>query len=329
MSRLAPILQGFFTTKLVAQRHASPHTISSYRDTWRLLLTFTQQVTGTAPWKLDLSQLDHGVITAFLHYLQVDRENSASTRNARLAAIHSMFRYAALHAPDDAATIQRVLAIQGCSTTRTDINWLNDTEADALLAACDRSTWIGRRDHAIILTDLRTGLRVSELTHLTCDDVRLDTGPHVHCVGKGRKERCTPLDKRTVTVLRDWLTERAGQPTEPLFPTRRGQQMTRDAVQARLTKYQPIAAQTCPSLAAKKLAPHVLRHTTAMTLKRAGVDISVIALWLGHEDINSTQIYIHADLELKERALARTTPPDTPPGRYKAPDQLLAYLESL
>jgi site-specific recombinase XerD len=197
------------------------------------------------------------------------------------------------------------------------------------VAACDRSTWIGRRDHAIILTDLRTGLRISELTHLTCDDVRLDAGAHVHCLGKGRKERCTPLDKPTVTVLRDWLTERAGQPPDPLFPTRRGRWMSRDAVQARLIKYQPIAAQTCPSLATKKLAPHVLRHTTAMALKSAGVDISVIALWLGHEDINSTQIYIHADLEMKERALARTTPPDIPPGRYKAPDQLLAYLESL
>ena len=329
MTRLAPILQGYFTTNLVTQRHASPHTISSYRDTWRLLLTFAQQGTGTPPWELDLSQLDHSMITAFLHHLQVDRGNSPTTRNARLAAIHSTFRYASLHAPDNAATIQRVLAIQGCSTTRTDINWLTDTEADALLAACDRSTWIGRRDHAIILTDLRTGLRISELTHLTCDDVRLDTGPHIHCIGKGRKERRTPLDKPTVTVLRDWLTERAGRPADPLFPTRRGLQMTRDAVQARLTKYQPIAAQSCPSLARKKLAPHVLRHTTAMTLKRAGVDISVIALWLGHEDINSTQIYIHADLDLKERALARTTPPDVRPGRYKASDQLLAYLESL
>lgn len=329
MSRLAPILQGFFTTKLITQRHASPHTISAYRDTWRLLLTFAEQATGAAPWKLDLGQLDHGVITAFMHYLEVDRRNSPRTRNARLAAIHSLFRYAALHAPDDAATIQRVLAIQGCSTTRTDINWLTDAEADALLAACDRTTWIGRRDHVLILTDLRTGLRISELTHLTCDDVRLDAGAHVRCRGKGRKERCTPLDKSTVMVLRDWLTERSGQPSDPLFPTRRGERMSRDAFQARLTKYQLIATKTCPSLATKKLAPHVLRHTTAMALKRAGVDISVIALWLGHEDIDSTQIYIHADLELKERALARITRPDVPPGRYKAPDQLLAYLENL
>jgi integrase/recombinase XerD len=329
MSRLAPILQGFFTTKLITQRHASANTIGSYRDTWRLVLTFAQQSTGTPPWKLDLDQLDHDVITAFLHYLEVDRHNGPSTRNARLAAIHSMFRYAALHAPDNAATIQRVLAIQGCSTTRTDIDWLTDAEADALLAACDRTTWIGRRDHATILTGLRTGLRVSELTYLTCADVHLDTGAHVHCLGKGRKERCTPLDKPTVAALRDWLTERSGQPTDPAFPTRRGRCMTRDAFHARLNKYQPIAAETCPSLAGKKLAPHVLRHSCAMALKRAGVDISVIALWLGHEDIRSTQIYVHADLELKERALARTRPSDVPPGRYKASDQLLAYLESL
>lgn len=329
MSRLAPVLQGFFTGKLTTQKHASPHTISAYRDTWRLLLTFAQQATGTPPWKMNLSQLDHDLVTAFLQYLETERNNSLRTRNARLAAIHSMFRYAALRAPEDAAEIQRVLAIEGGQSARTDISWLTDAEAGALLAACDRATWIGRRDHAMILTSLRTGLRVSELTHLTCDDVRLGTGAHVHCLGKGRKERCTPLDKPTAAVLRDWLAERSGQPADPLFPARRGGVMSRDAVQARLTKYKPSAAETCPSLASKKLAPHVLRHTAAMALRRSGVDTSVIALWLGHEDSRSTQVYIHADLEMKERALARTTPPDVPPGRYKAPDRLLAYLESL
>ena len=329
MSRLAPVLQGFFTDKLITQKHASPHTISAYRDTWRLLLTFAQQATGTPPWKMNLGQLDHDLVTAFLQYLETERNNSLRTRNARLAAIHSMFRYAALRAPEDAAEIQRVLAIEGSQSARTDISWLTDAEAGALLAACDRATWIGRRDHAMILTSLRTGLRVSELTYLTCDDVRLGTGAHVHCVGKGRKERCTPLDKPTAAVLRDWLAERSGQPTDPLFPARRGGVMSRDAVQARLTKYKPSAAEACPSLATKKLAPHILRHTAAMALRRAGVDTSVIALWLGHEDSRSTQVYIHADLEMKERALARTTPPDVPPGRYKAPDRLLAYLESL
>jgi site-specific recombinase XerD len=329
MSRLAPVLQGFFTDKLTTQKHASPHTVSSYRDTWRLLLAFAWQATGTPPWKMNLGQLDHDLVTAFLQYLETSRNNSLRTRNARLAAIHSMFRYAALRAPEDAAEIQRILAIEGSQATRTDISWLTDAEADALLAACDRATWIGRRDHAMILTGLRTGLRVSELTHLTCDDVRLGTGAHVHCLGKGRKERSTPLDKPTAAVLRDWLAERSGQPTDPLFPARRGGVMSRDAFQARLTRYKPAAAETCPSLASKQLAPHVLRHSAAMTLRRAGVDTSVIALWLGHEDSRSTQVYIHADLEMKERALARTTPPDVPSGRYKAPDRLLAYLESL
>ncbi len=282
MTALAPILQSFFTTKLITQKHASPNTISSYRDTWRLLLGYAQTATGTPPWRLDLGQLDHNLITGFLHHLEAERKNSASTRNARLAAIHSMFGYAALHAPEDAATIQRVLAIGGCTTTRTDISWLTDAEAGALLAACDRTTWIGRRDHAMILTGLRTGLRVSELTNLTRADVQLDAGAHVRCTGKGRKERCTPLDKPAVTVLRDWLTERAGQPADVLFPARRGTAMSRDTFQARLTKYKTIAAETCPSLAARKLAPHVLRHSTAMALRRAGVDISVIALWLGH-----------------------------------------------
>jgi len=329
MSRLAPVLQGFFTDKLTAQKHASPHTVSAYRDTWRLLLTFAQQATGTPPWKMNLSQLDHDLVTGFLRYLETERNNSLRTRNARLAAIHSMFRYAALRAPEDAAEIQRVLAIDGSRATRTDISWLTDAEADALLATCDRATWIGRRDHAMILTALRTGLRISELAHLTCDDVRLGAGAHVHCVGKGRKERCTPLDKPTAAVLRDWLAERSGQPGDPLFPARRGGVMSRDAFQARLNRYKPAAVQACPSLAPKQLAPHVLRHSAAMALRRAGVDISVIALWLGHEDTRATQVYIHADLEMKERALARTTPPDVPPGRYKAPDPLLAYLESL
>jgi len=329
MSRLAPVLQGFFTDKLLTQKHASPHTVAAYRDTFRLLLTFAQQATGTPPWKMTLGQLDHDLVTGFLRYLETGRGNSLRTRNARLAAIHSMFRYAALRAPEDAAVVQRVLAIEGSQSPRTDISWLADAEADALLSACDRATWIGRRDHAMIITALRTGLRVSELTHLTCDDVRLGTGAHVHCTGKGRKERCTPLDKPTAAVLRDWLAERSCQPDDPLFPGRRGGIMSRDAFQARLTKYKPAAAQACPSLASKQLAPHVLRHSAAMALRRAGVDVSVIALWLGHEDPRATQVYIHADLEMKERALARTTPPDVPPGRYKAPDQLLAYLESL
>ena len=331
MTKLAPVLQGFFADKLITQKQASPHTIGAYRDAWRLLLTYAQQVTATPPWQLDLAQLDHDLITGFLRHLDADRGNTARTRNARLAAIHSLFRYAALRAPDDAATIQRVLAIQGSRITRTDICWLTGPEADALLAAPDRATWIGRRDHAMIRTLLETGLRVSELTGLARDDVRLTTGPraHVHCTGKGRKERCTPISKPAIAVLREWLTERAAIPGDSLFPTRAGTPMSRDAVQARLAKYRDIATQACPSLAGRKLTAHVLRHSRAMSLKHAGADRTVLALWLGHEDIAYTEVYIHADLELKERALARTKPPDAPEGRYQPPDPLLAYLESL
>jgi integrase/recombinase XerD len=329
VTKLAPILQSFFADKLITQKRASPHTVGAYRDAWRLLLTYAQEVTSIPPWQLDLGQLDHDLITGFLRHLETDRGNTARTRNARLAAIHSLFKHAALRAPEDAATIQRVLAIEGSRTTRTDICWLTEPEADTLLAAPDRATWIGRRDYAMIRTLLDTGLRVSELTGLTCDDVQLGTGPHVHCTGKGRKERCTPLSKPAVTMLRDWLAERSAVPGRSLFPTRAGTALSRDAVQARLTKYLGIAAQACPSLAGKKLTAHVLRHSRAMSLKRAGADRTVIALWLGHEDIAYTEVYIHADLELKERALARTKPPDAPEGRYQPPDPLLAYLESL
>jgi integrase/recombinase XerD len=329
MTDLAPILQGFFLDKMITQKHASQHTIRSYRDTFRLFLSFAQQATGTPPWRLDVGQLDAALITSFLRSLEADRGNSPRTRNARLAAIRSLFRYAALRAPDNAATIQRVLAIEASRASTTVICWLTDTESAALLAIPDRSTWTGRRDYALLLVALRTGLRVSELTGLTRRDIHLGTGAHVRCVGKGRKERCTPIDAQTIAALHDWLPDHPGQDDDPFFVTRRGTPMSRDAVQARIAKYQKIAAQDCPSLAGKHLTPHTLRHSTAMHLRHAGVDNAVIALWLGHEDIRSTQIYTHADLELKEKALDRTTPPDVPPGRYHPADQLLAFLESL
>ena len=329
MSDLASILQSFFTDRMITQKHASPHTIRSYRDTFRLLLTFAWQATGTPPWKLDVGQLDASLITSFLRWLETDRGSSPRTRNARLSAIRSLFRYASLRAPDNAATIQRVLAIEASRTDTTVIDWLTDTESDALLAVADRSTWIGRRDYALVLTALRTGLRVSELTQLTRRDLHLGTGAHVRCTGKGRKERCTPLHGQTTAALRAWLAEHPGQADSPLFTTRRGTRMSRDAVHARITRYQQTAAESCPSLAGKNLTPHTLRHSTAMHLRHSGVDNAVIALWLGHQDIRSTQIYTHADLKLKEKALDRTTPPDVPPGRYQPSDQLLAFLESL
>jgi len=331
MSDLAPILQSFFTDRMTTQKHASQHTIRSYRDTFRLLLTFAQQTIGTPPWKLDIGQLDAALITSFLRWLETDRTNSPRTRNTRLAAIRSLFRYAALRAPDNAATIQRVLAIEASRVDTTVVAWLTDTESDALLAVPDRSTWIGHRDYALLVTALRTGLRVSELTQLVRRDLHLGTGAHVRCTGKGRKERCTPIDAHTIAALREWLAEHPGQgrDDEPLFTTRQGTPMSRDAVHARITKYQKTAARSCPSLADKNLTPHTLRHSTAMHLRHAGVDNAVIALWLGHHDIRSTQIYTHADLKLKEQALDRTTPPDIPPGRYQPSDQLLAFLEAL
>jgi len=329
MSVLAPTLQAYFTHRLIGQRQASPHTIAAYRDTLRLLLCFAAQRTGKQPSALDIDDLDAPLIGAFLDHLERERGNAARTRNARLAAIRSLFRYAALRHPEHAATITRVLAIPPKRFERALITFMTEPEIDALLAAPDRSTWTGRRDHAMLLLATQTGLRASELIGLACGDVHLGAGAHVSCQGKGRKQRVTPLTKQTVAVLRTWLAERAGPPDEPLFPTRTGRLLSRDAIEHRLVAHAATAAAVCPSLQAKKITPHVLRHTAAMRLLRAGIDTSVIALWLGHESVETTQIYLHADLTLKERALARTTPPASPPGRYRPPDTLLAFLEAL
>jgi integrase/recombinase XerD len=329
MTPLAPTLQSFFTERLLEQLQASPHTIASYRDTLRLLLTYVYDHTGKPPSRLDFDDLDASIIGAFLEHLENDRGNCAATRNNRLAGIHSLFRYAALKAPEHAALIQRVLAIPGKRTDTTIVSFLTRHEIDALLASPDRATWLGRRDHALLLLTLQTGLRVSELTALRCQDVELGTGAHLHCHGKRRKQRCTPLTAQTVATLRSWMRELDGQPTGPLFPSRRGTPLSRDAVARLVAKHAAVARERCPSLQAKHVTPHVLRHTNAMALLEAGVDTTVIALWLGHESIETTQKYLHADLALKERALARTTPPDTRPGRYQAPDALLAFLERL
>lgn len=329
MTALAPTLQAFFTDRLIRQRDASQHTIAAYRDTLRLLLVFTQQQTGTPPSSLDIADLDAPLIACFLDHLEHDRGNNVRTRNARLAAIHSLFHFAALRHPEHAAGIQRVLAIPPKRFDRAIVTFLAETEVDALLAATDRGTWTGRRDHAMLMLAAQTGLRASELTGLTCGDLHLGTGAHVSCHGKGRKDRITPLTKATVKVLRVWLTERAGHGTEPLFPARRGTPLSRDALERRLARYVTRATPGCPALAAKKITPHVLRHTAAMRLLQAGVDTTVIALWLGHEDTSTTQIYLNADLELKQRALDRTASPNSPPGRYQPPDDVLAFLEGL
>ena len=329
MTALAPTLQAFFTDRLTRQKNASPHTIAAYRDTLRLLLRFAERRTGTAPSKLRVEDLDAPLVAAFLDHLEHDRGNSARSRNARLAAIHSLFSFAALQHPEHAETIARVLAIPPKRFTKAVVSYLTDAEAEALLAAPDTSRWIGRRDHALLAVVLQTGLRVSELTGLRCQDISLDPGAHLRCTGKGRKQRCTPLTSHTVTILRAWLAERRGQPDDPLFPTSRAHALSRDTVALLVTRHAATASRSCPSLQAKTITPHTLRHTAAMRLLHAGVDTSVIALWLGHEKADTVQIYLHADLSLKERALARTTPPGTAPGRYRPPDDLLAFLEAL
>jgi site-specific recombinase XerD len=329
MTALAPTLQAFFTHRLAAQKNASPHTVTAYRDTLRLLLLFITEQVGTSPAQLQIQDVDAPLVGAFLDHLEHQRGNSVRSRNTRLAAIHSLFRFAALRHPEHAALIARVLAIPPKRCDRAVVSFLADEEIDALLAAPDTSRWIGRRDHALLLTAVQTGLRVSELTGLRCRDVHPGPGAHVRCLGKGRKQRCTPLTSQTVAVLRAWLGERQGRPEDPLFPTSRGRPLSRDAVAWLLAKHARTAQARCPSIGTKTITPHVLRHSAAMRLLHAGVDTSVIALWLGHEKTDTVQIYLHADLSLKERALARTAPLDTTPGRYHPADALLAFLEAL
>src|SRR6476620_10356174 len=293
MTALAPTLQAFFTDRLARQRHASD------------------------------------LIAAFPDHLEHDRHNSVRTRNARLSAIHSLFRFAASRHPEHAATIGRVLAMPSKRFERALITHLTPGEVDALLAAPDPTTWTGRRDRALILLLAQTGLRVSEVIALHRNDIHLGAGAHVACHGKGRKDRITPLTKPTVEALHCWLAESQGTPTDPVVPTRTGRSLSRDAVERRLTRHQATAARTCPSLNGKHITAHVLRHTCAMRLLEAGVDTTVIALWLGHERIDTTAIYLHAHLDIKEKALARTTPPNIKTGRYHPPDALLAFLEGL
>jgi integrase/recombinase XerD len=329
MTALAPTLQAFFTERLLAQRHASRHTITSYRDTMRLLLVFAQHRLRVPAAELDLAAMDAEVVAAFLDHLEHERNNTVGTRNARLAAIHSLYLFASLRHPEHPALIARVLAIPPKRHDRPVITHLTDTEVDALLAAPDLTTWIGRRDRTMLQLAIETGLRVSELTGLTIGDTQLGTPPHVACHGKGRKDRVTPLTTTTASALRGWLNERGGLSADPLFPTSRGRPLTRDAVARRLANHSSTAASACPTLRRKTITPHVLRHTAAMRLLNAGVDTVVIALWLGHEQVETTQIYLQADLAIKERALARTAPTTSRPGRYKPPDKLIAFLEAL
>lgn len=332
MTALAPLLQAFFTDRLGTQRHASPNTVAAYRDTFKLLLTYVQEQTGKVPAALDIGDLDAACIGEFLTHLEHDRGNSARTRNARLAAIHSLFSYAALRHPEHADTIARVLAIPAARIRRNLLTWLTDTEATALLDACAPNTRTGRRDHAMFALAIQTGLRVSELIGLTIGDIRTGVGAHVHCVGKGRKERATPLLPGTAAVMNAWITERAAtSSTDPLFTTTTGKRLSRDAIEARLRVTTAKATASCLSLKGKNVTAHTLRHTAATRLLHAGVDATVIALWLGHEQVATTSIYIHADMTIKQQAIAKTTPPSTsaPPTRYLPEDAIMTFLNRL
>jgi integrase/recombinase XerD len=329
MSLIAPTVEAFFAERLITQRNASPRTIVAYRDTLRLLLRFAQHHTGKQPCHLEFADLDAPLIAAFLNHLEHERGNSVPTRNARLAAIHSLYRYAALRHPEHMATIARVIEIPAKRHKRTTISYLEENEIKALLRAPDRSTWLGRRDHALLLTAIQTGLRVSELASLRVGDMSLGTGAHCRVIGKGRKERCATLTAETVAVLRTWLDERRGRPEEPLFPSRRRGRLTPKAISWLLDKHVTTAARSCRSLQSKRVTPHVLRHTNAMLLRARDIDIFTIALWLGHESTKSTEVYLHADNKLKQRAIERTAPSGTPPGRYKPPDTLVAFLDGL
>ncbi len=325
----AALLQRFFTQRLMQQRQASSHTISSYRDTFRLLLQFILKRLHKTPSRVAFEDIDAPLISEFLDDLQKGRGITARSRNIRLAAIRSFFKFAAFELPTQSGQIQRVLAIPGKRYIREQVGFLMRAEVDALLAAPNRNTWCGRRDHALLLLTVQTGARLSEITNLKRQDVSLGAGAHIQVVGKGRKQRCTPLTKQTVAVLKPWLQEPVRGNSEMLFPNARGGKLSADGVQYILAKHMAVACQTCPSLTRKRVTPHVLRHTAAMELLQAGVDTTVIALWLGHESAETTQIYLNTNLVLKEKILAKTTPHEGRPGSYRPNDQLLAFLNAL
>ena len=326
---LPALIQQFFTDRLCTQMEASPNTIAGYRDTFRLLLRFVSEQTGRAPTKLKIEDIDSALVGDFLDHVETLRRNSARSRNTRLAAIRSFFRFVAMCEPAYMLHCQRILAMPSKRYVRRTVDFLERVEMDALLAAPDRSTWVGRRDHVILTVALQTGLRASELISLRRCDIVSGTGAHIRCEGKGRKQRSTPLRQETLKVLKVWLRERGGTDGDPLFPTIRGAKLSRDALELMVRRHTLSASRSCPSLVGKRVSPHVLRHSTAMELLHHGVDQSVIALWLGHESVETTQIYMHADLRLKEKALARIAAPASLPGRYRPDDTLLDFLEAL
>lgn len=329
MNALAVQLQTYFTVFAHNQRDLSPNTIAAYRDTWRMLLTYLAATTNTRVERIDFDDIHAEAVTAFLDHLERDRGNSVATRNARLCAIRAVLAHAVIDHIDHAATISRVLAIPPKRHPKPMLEFLTPAESDALIAAPDRSRWTGRRDHALLVLAIQTGLRISELCCLNCTDIHLDTGPNVTCTGKGRRTRATPLTSTTVAVMTNYLTERRTRPGNALFCGPHGQQLSRDALEHRLAVHVAVAAAACPSLADKHITMHTLRHTTAMNLLAEGVDIAVIALWLGHQKTQSTDTYLHADMTIKQAAIDRTRPPNTEPGTYRPEPDILAWLATL
>jgi integrase/recombinase XerD len=322
-------VQRFFTERLATQLRASHNTVASYRDTFRLLLKYTSDCLGRSPIDLQVADISADLVGRFLSFLETARGNSARSRNVRLAAIRSFFKYVAINEPQLLYHCQRIIAIPSKRYEKRTIDYLNQDEIEALIAAPDISTWIGLRDYTLLLLAVQTGLRVSELISLTCEDVVLGTGAHIRCMGKGRKERATPLRKDCKAALRTWLAECSRDQSNPLFFSNRGLRLSRDTVERIVRKYVNLASSECPTLKGKRVSPHVLRHTAAMQLLQNGVDQTVIALWLGHESAETTQIYIHANLKIKEKAMAKTKPLAAPSGRYRPSDELMAFLEAL
>ncbi|MDQ3528164.1 MAG: site-specific integrase [Actinomycetota bacterium] len=329
MTLLGPSLQFYFTDHAHTQKGLSPNTIASYRDTWRLLIKYLTATTGVAADKIDLSMLDASAITAFLDHLQEVRGNSGVTRNARLTAIRAVMAVALPDHPEHADTIGRVLALPTRRRAPRTVQFLTVEETEALLDAPDAGTWTGRRDRALLTLAAQTGLRISEITTLTASDIHTGTGPHVTCTGKGRRYRATPLTAATLAVLAPYLDERGTRPGVALFPGPRGQHLSRDALERRLAVHLATAIEQCPSLRAKHVTMHTLRHTAAMRLLQAGVDVAVIALWLGHQNTVSTDVYLHADMTIKQTAIDRTRGPQVAPGTYSPPADVLAFLDSL
>ncbi len=328
-STFAALLQSFFTDRLLRQMRASPHTVASYRDTFRLLLRYATERLKKTPSALTLEDLDVSLVVDFLDRLEADRKNATRTRNNRLAALRSFFRHVAMNEPAHALRCQRILAIPQKRAQKKTIEFLKREEIEALVAAPDLATWIGRRDRTLLLVFAQTGLRVSELTSLRRDSVVLGTGAHVRCEGKGRKRRCTPLRQDAVAALEAWFDGQCSCPEAPLFPSSCGGRLSTDAVGRLVAKHAKAAGSRCPSIGEKNVTPHVLRHSAAMDLREKGVDLSVIALWLGHESVETTQMYLHADIRMKEKALARTAPIEGDAGRFQPDDALMAFLESL